>query len=99
MAFYIGNRQQLDKALQLTRAGIGLFGEPFRSFTSRCELPPDIPDHIDAFWCIAEEPIVGEQCTTPTRSCHGGRTMAQDVDEAAAQQWLMVREMVASSAT
>lgn len=64
MAFFIGNRQQLDKALHLTREGIGLFGEPFRAFTRRCELPPDIPSNIDAFWCIAEEPIDGEQCTT-----------------------------------
>ncbi|MGM0594284.1 MAG: ATP-grasp domain-containing protein [Pseudomonadota bacterium] len=63
LAFYIGNRRQLDEALAATRARIGLFGEPFRLFRERCVLPADIPAEVDAFWCIAEAPIEGEQCT------------------------------------
>lgn len=63
LAFYIGNRRQLDQALDANRKGINLFGDAFQVFNKRCTLPPELPAEKDGYWCIAESIIGGEQCT------------------------------------
>lgn len=63
MAFYVQNQQQLAKSLEIIRNGIGRFGKPFEKFIKIADMPEDIPVEIDGYHCIAEEPIVGKQCT------------------------------------
>ncbi len=63
LAFKIGNRADLDKALVALREGIGRFGEPFGAFLPKAELPADIPKHIDGYYAIAERAISGDLST------------------------------------
>lgn len=63
LAFFVGDRAQLDEALAAIRSGIARFGEPFATFCHSATLPAPIPAERDAWWCIAESVIGGEQCT------------------------------------
>ncbi len=62
LGFKIHNRQELDEAIETTKARIGRFAVPFNFFLKMVDLPGEIED-IDGFWCIAEEIITGRQCT------------------------------------
>jgi len=71
LAFYVGDRADLDHALEKVRAGIGLFGRPFGKFMNLAQVPSDIPTDIDGYHCIIEQPISGEQCTAEGYIQHG----------------------------
>lgn len=63
MAFYIKNAEQLKEAITQIKQGIGRFGEPFDKFLELADMPPGIPVDVNGYYCIAEEPMVGKQCT------------------------------------
>ncbi|MFW5832925.1 MAG: ATP-grasp domain-containing protein [Pseudomonadota bacterium] len=63
LGFRVGDRDDLARAIRLTRAGIDEFSTPLARFLERADLPPQIaalPSHA----CIAERMIAhGRQCT------------------------------------
>lgn len=71
MVYRIDGAEDLEKALDDVRNGIGLFGEPFGELMARCSLDDDVPEEMDAHHCILEKPIGGWQCTLEGYVRHG----------------------------
>jgi len=63
LGFLVGNRRQLDSALDKIRRGIDYFAKPFDHILEHARLPEEIAG-IKGRYCIAEEIIsAGRQCT------------------------------------
>ncbi len=62
LGFRIGNRKELDAALEIIRSQITELGEPFNFVLDQLNLPPEIA-RVDGNHCVAEEIIGGRQCT------------------------------------
>jgi len=62
LGFKIGNRENYESSLEKIRDGIHTFADPFNYLLSFIEMPGDIA-HIDGNYCIAEELVIGHQCT------------------------------------
>lgn len=62
LAFRIGDRDDLDRAVGALREGIHGIAEPFADVFGRIDLPDDVRG-IDGYHCIAERDIRGDQLT------------------------------------
>ena len=62
LAFKIDSREEFERAMHVTREKIGFIAKPFNWFIEQAEHESEFKD-VDGWYCIAEEPISGEQCT------------------------------------
>lgn len=62
LGFRVDTDDQLNRAIEAIREGIGRFAAPFNVFLSHVDPPPEVAG-VDGHWCIAEEILCGEQCT------------------------------------
>lgn len=62
LAFRVGKREELDRALQRVRGGIGRLAQPLQQVMQLSTVPPEIRQTASSF-LMAEELVPGAQCT------------------------------------
>ena len=62
LAFKIDSREEFERAMRATREHIGFIAKPFNWFIEQSENHEEF-EKVDGWYCIAEEPISGDQCT------------------------------------
>jgi len=62
LCFKVHNRKEFDEAISDIKKGIHRFADPFNYVLDETDVPETIKG-IDGYYCIAEQPISGKQCT------------------------------------
>lgn len=62
LGFYIKNRKEFDRVIDVVREHIGRMAGPFNYILDLTDMPDELRE-VDGNWCIAEQIIGGRQCT------------------------------------
>ena len=62
LGFRVDDQEDLRRAIEKIRRGIGRFAEPFDEILGHVDLPDEVA-HVTASWCVAEEILTGTQHT------------------------------------
>jgi hypothetical protein len=62
LGFRVDDEEELGRAVEKIRQGIGRFAEPFDDILDHVELPEEVA-HVRGNWCVAEQILSGSQHT------------------------------------